>query len=89
MHYIVSRNDIHDVFACLRELERSKRLREKGILYRPECIKRQRRGEEEECLVQMWGLEEESGEFGVEWRQSGLQDRSMKLNMCSLNDNQD
>lgn len=34
MHYIVSRDDIHDVFASLREVERSRRLREKGILCR-------------------------------------------------------
>ena len=67
MHYIVSRDDIHDVFACLREVERSGRLREKGILSGPGCIKRQRSGEGEECLMQMWGLGEESGE-SVEWR---------------------
>lgn len=83
MHYIVPRDDIHDVFACLREVECSRGLREKGSLSGPECIKRQRSGEGEECLVQMWGQWEESGE-SVEWSQL-----CMNLNMCSLKDNQD
>lgn len=34
MHYILSRNDVHDVFGYLREFGRSKRLREKVILYK-------------------------------------------------------